>query len=145
VDDPIALEADAFVAFLERTERKRFELLRIATQDGVAVAFYRRTDRSVTDEPDLLAVVLDEEVPDQWEAIVGADLRAGGSRQISSRPSKRGDWIVAIYGSAPAHARFATVDHGGMEHRVGVQDGVYALMTRAASEPELALTKPRFE
>ena len=99
----------------------------------------------MADEPDLVAVVLDEERLDQWEALGGRSLRVGGSRAITGRPSERGDWIIAIYGSAPADARALTVDYGGVVHRAEVNGGVFALTARSATEPELTLTKPRFE
>jgi hypothetical protein len=44
VDEAIAAEADGFASFVEQREEKRFERFRIATRDGVAVAFYRRVD-----------------------------------------------------------------------------------------------------
>jgi hypothetical protein len=143
--DAVASEADAFMAMIERAEGKRFRLLRIAAQDGVAVAFYRRIDGTDSDGRSLFAVVLDEEEPEQWEALGASEVRTGGSRHISARPSERGDWIVAIYGSAPTRARVAAVDDGGFSHRVAVEDGVYAFMSRAATEPEPTLAKPRFE
>jgi hypothetical protein len=150
MDAPLAAEADIVAAEVERTEGWRFERLRVATRDGVAVAFYRgvepndRGDATLRDAP-LLAVLLDEVSPGHWNALNATPLRAGGSRSISMRPSERGDWVIAIYGSAPAGATVAVIEYGGVRHRVPVKDHVYVLMLRAPSEPEPTPTRASFQ
>jgi hypothetical protein len=52
---------------------------------------------------------------------------------------------VAISGSAPAEVSVAVIAYEGMEHRVPVDDGVFALMLRASIEPKPTLTRPQFE
>ena len=89
-------------------------------------------------------MVLDEESPSQWEAL-GASELPGGSRVASVRPSERGDWIVAIYGSAPVEARVAVIPYENVERRLSVETGFYAFMTRMATEPEPTMTRPWFE
>jgi hypothetical protein len=37
------------------------------------------------------------------------------------------------------------IDYEGVEHRVPVEVSVFALMLRAAIEPQPTLTRPRFE
>jgi hypothetical protein len=150
MDEALAAEADFVAAEVERTEGRRFERLRRVTRDGVAVAFYRGVEpndsegATLRDAP-LLAVLLDEVSPGHWDALSAAPLRTGGSRSISMRPSERGDWVVAIYGSAPAGATVALLEYGGVQHRVAVEDHVFALMLRAPSEPEPTLTRPSFQ
>jgi hypothetical protein len=129
--EALAAAADAAASEVEVIEGKRFERVRIVTRDGVAVAF--------------LTVLLDEASPGRWEALNASGLRAGGSRSISMRPSERGDWIFVIYGSAPAGPSVAVIDYEGVEHRIPVDDGLFALMLRAAIEPKPTLTRPRFE
>jgi hypothetical protein len=145
MDDALAEAADGAASDVEEIEGKRFERVRVATRDGVAVAFYRRVDVNLGEDSTFLTVLLDEASPGRWDALNASDLRAGGSRRISMRPSERGDWIVAIYGSAPAEARVAVIDYEGAEHRVPVDDGVLALLLRAVSEPKPTLIRPRFE
>jgi hypothetical protein len=145
MDEALAAAADGAAAEVEEIERKRFERLRIATRDGVAIAFYRRVDLNAGEDPTLLTVLLDEASPGMWDALNASEVSAGGSRRISMRPSDRGDWIVALYGSAPAEASVAVIAYEGVEHRVPVDDGVFALMLRAAIEPKPTLTRPRFE
>jgi hypothetical protein len=87
-------------------------------------------------------VVLDEE--SQWEALGASELQPGGSRVASVRP-ERGDWIVAIYGSAPVEARVAVIPYENVERRLSVEAGFYAFMTRVATEPEPTMTRPWFE
>ena len=146
MDEGLAAEADVVAAEVERAQRQRFEWLRIATREGIAVAFYRRTDVTRSEEATLLTVLLDEVAPDEWDALNATPkLRTGGSRRISVRPPERGDWVVAIYGSAPAGKTVALIEYEGREHRVPVDDGVFALMLRAAIEPTPTLTRARFE
>lgn len=142
MDEALAAASDAAASEVEAIEGKRFERVRVATRDGVAVAFYRRVDVTLGEDSTFLTLLLDEASPGRWEVL---NASAGSSRRISMRPSERGDWIVAIYGSAPAEARVAVIDYDGIEHRVPVDDGVYALMLRAAIEPKPTLTRPRFE
>jgi hypothetical protein len=73
------------------------------------------------------------------------EIRPGGSRSITARPSERGDWIIAIYGSAPPDATVAVLDRDDLERRLPVRDGVYAFVSRAAAQPEATLSRPRFE
>jgi hypothetical protein len=89
-------------------------------------------------------VVLDEESPSQWEALA-SELQPGGSRVASVRRSERGDWIVAIYGSAPVEARLAVIPYENVERRLSVEAGFYAFMTRVATEAEPTMTRPWFE
>jgi hypothetical protein len=145
MDEALAAAADGAAAEVEEIERKRFERVRVATRDGVAVVFYRRVDLTAGEDPTLLTVLLDEASPGKWDALNASELSAGGSRRISMRPSERGDWIVAIYGSAPAEVSVAVIAYEGMEHRVPVDDGVFALMLRASIEPKPTLTRPQFE
>jgi hypothetical protein len=145
MDGALAAEADGAASEVEEIERKRFERVRVATRDGVAVAFYRPVDVAPSEDSTLLTVLLDEASPGKWDALNASELSAGGSRRISMRPSERGDWIVAIYGSAPAEASVAVIAYEGMEHRVPVDDGVFALMLRTAIEPKPTLTRPQFE
>jgi hypothetical protein len=145
MDDALATEADSVASEVERREGRRIERLRIAAHGGVAVAFYRRADMIGDEEADLHTVLLDEVSPGEWAALNDSSLRAGGSRHISMRPSERGDWIVAIYGSAPAGRAVALIEYEGEEHRTSIEDGVYAFMVRATAEPEPALTRPRFQ
>jgi hypothetical protein len=105
MNESIAEAADVLMSLVERIERARFDLARVTADDGVALAFYRRVDATSADEATAYAVVLDEESPSQWEALGASELQPGGSRVASVRPSERGDWIVAIYGSAPVDAR----------------------------------------
>jgi hypothetical protein len=95
MNESIAEAADVLMSLVERIERARFDLARVTADDGVALALYRRVD----------ATSADEESPSQWEALGAAELQPGGSHVASVRPSERGDWIVAIYGSAPVDAR----------------------------------------
>jgi hypothetical protein len=139
VDEALAIEADAFARTCGRGERARFRRFRSAVGDGVAVAFYR------ADRATLLAVLLDQDRPERWTALGAAEVCAGGSRAISIRPSERGDWIVAIYGSAPPGTSVAVIDFADEEHRVPVDDGTFAFMMRSTIELEPTLTKPRFE
>jgi hypothetical protein len=83
----------------------------------------------------------------EWRDLVPADpaIRAAALRLLGMRPSERGDWIVAIYGSAPAEARVALLAYEGVERRLPVESGLYAFMTRVATEPEPTMTRPRFE
>ena len=145
MDEAIAAEADVVASEVGERDGKRFQRLRTAARDGVAVAFYRRNDLTRGGEAALLAVVLDEVSPGAWQAVTASPLHAGGSRRISMRPSERGDWIIAIYGSAPEGATGAVIEYKGVEHRVPVEDGVFGLMLRDASEPEPTLVRPRFE
>jgi hypothetical protein len=143
--EALAAAADAAASEVEVIEGKRFERVRIVTRDGVAVAFYRRVDVTLSEDSTFLTVLLDEASPGRWDALNASGLRAGGSRSISMRPSERGDWIVVIYGSAPAGPSVAVIDYEGVEHRIPVDDGVFALILRAAIEPKPTLTRPRFE
>lgn|SRR5512132_488733 len=145
MDEALAAAADAAASDVEEIEGKRLKRVRVVTRDGVAVAFYRRVDLTPTEDSTLLTVLLDEASPGRWDALNVPELPAGGSRRISMRPSERGDWIVAIYGSAPAEASVALIDYEGLEHRVPVDDGLFALMFRAAIQPKPTLTRPRFE
>jgi hypothetical protein len=145
MDEAIAAAADGLASSVEQREGKRFERFRVAARDGVAVAFYRRVDLTSGGDATLLAVLLDEGSPGQWEALSASELRAGGSRAISMRPSERGDWVVAIYGSVPAGTSVAVIDYDGLEQRVPVGHGVFGFMLRAATEPEPTMTRPRFE
>jgi hypothetical protein len=145
MDEALAAAADAAASEVEEIEGKRFERVRVVTRDGVAVAFYRRVDVTLSEDSTFLTVLLDEASSGRWDALNASDLRAYGSRSISMRPSERGDWIVAIYGSAPAGASVAVIDYEGVEHRVPVEVSVFALMLRAAIEPQPTLTRPRFE
>jgi hypothetical protein len=145
MDEALGAEADGAASEIEAIEGKRFERVSVATRDGVAVAFYRRVDLTPAEDSTFLTVLLDEASPGRWDALNASELPAGGSRRISMRPSERGDWIVAIYGSAPAEASVALIDYEGVEHRVPVEVGVFALMLRAASEPTPTLTPPRFQ
>jgi hypothetical protein len=70
---------------------------------------------------------------------------AGCLPRGSVRPSERGDWIVAIYGSAPVEARVAVIAYENVERRLSVEAGFYAFMTRVATEPEPTMTRPWFE
>ena len=145
MDRDLAEAADVVASEFEQQEGKSFERVRIATRDGVAVAFYRRTDVASGAEASFLTVLLDEVSPGRWEALNASEVRPGGSRRISMRPSEgRGDWVVAIYGSAPAGAEVAVIEYEGV-HRVPVDDGVVGFMLRAASEPEPTLVRPGFE
>jgi hypothetical protein len=90
-------------------------------------------------------VLLDEEQAGRWEALSASELSPGGSRGISIRPSERGDWVVAIYGSAPGDASVAVIDFEGVEHRAYVHDGVFGFMLRTATEPDSTMARPRFE
>jgi hypothetical protein len=47
--------------------------------------------------------------------------------------------------AAPAGKTVALIEYEGREHRVPVDDGVFALMLRAAIEPTPTLTRARFE
>jgi hypothetical protein len=145
MDEALAAAADAAASEVEEIEGKRFERVRVVTRGGVAVAFYRRVDVTLSEDSTFLTVLLDEASSGRWDALNASDLRAYGSRSISMRPSERGDWIVAIYGSAPAGASVAVIDYEGVEHRVPVEVGVFALVLRAAIEPQPTLTRPRFE
>jgi hypothetical protein len=145
MNERLAAEADGLVSEVEQREEKRFERVRIATRDGVAVAFYRDVEAIGSDDATLLTVLLDEVSPGQWDALNASPLGAGGSRRISMRPSERGDWLIAIYGSAPSGATVALIEYGGIEHSVPVEDGVFGFMLRAATEPRPTLTRPRFE
>jgi hypothetical protein len=145
MDEALAAAADAAASDVEEIEGKRLKRVRVVTRDGVAVAFYRRVDLTPTEDSTLLTVLLDEATPGRWDALNASELPAGGARRISIRPSERGDWIVAIYGSAPAEASVALIDYEGLEHRVPVDDGLFALMLRAAIQPKPTLTRPRFE
>src|SRR4029450_5198196 len=139
----IAAAADGLALLVERRMGTRLERFHVATRDGVALAFYRRVDSRSGKDSDLLAVLVDEVSPRKWEAPGASELRTGGSRAISMRPSERGDWIVAIYGSAPDGTSLALIDYEGLERRVSVVDGVYGLMLRSASEPEQTMVRPR--
>jgi hypothetical protein len=145
MNESIAEAADVLMSLVERTERARFDLARVTADDGVALAFYCRVDATSADEATAYAVVLDEESPSQWEALGASELQPGGSRVASVRPSERGDWIVAIYGSAPVDARVAVMAYEDVERRLPVEAGFYAFMTRVATEPEPTTTRPRFE
>jgi hypothetical protein len=145
MNEGLAAEADGVVSEVEQREGKRFERVRIATRDGVAVAFYRDVEATGSGDATLLTVLLDEVSPGRWDALNASRLRAGGSRRISMRASERGDWLIAIYGSAPAGATVAVFEYGGREHRVPVEAGVFGFMLRAAIEPRPMLTRPRFE
>jgi hypothetical protein len=145
MNESIAEAADVLMSLVARTERARFGLARVTADDGVALAFYRRVDATSADEATAYAVVLDEESPSQWEALGASELQSGGSRVASVRPSERGDWIVAIYGSAPVDARVAVMTYEDVERRLPVEAGFYAFMRRAATEPESTMTRPRFE
>jgi hypothetical protein len=144
VEPPVAAEAKRLRRICRADGGKSHDLLRIEKRDGVAVAFYRRIDTTATEESTLLAVVVDEDASGTWRALCAAELRSGGCRHLTARPSARGDWSSAIYGSALPSASAAIVGHEGVEHRVAVPDGVYAFMTRASTEPEVTLTKTRF-
>jgi len=145
MDAALAAEADNLASTVEQLEGKRFDRVRIATRDGVAVAFYRRVDVASGAEASFLTVLLDEVFPGRWAALNASEVRAGESRRISVRQSEgRGDWVVAIYGSAPAGADVAVIEYGGV-HRVSVEDDVYALMLRSASEPKPTLVRTGFE
>jgi hypothetical protein len=145
MEEALAAEADGLVRFVARREGKRFERFRVVTHDGIAVAFYRRVDSTSSRDASILAVLLDEGSPGRWDALSASELRPDGSRAISMRPSERGDWIVAVYGSAPERASVAAIDVEGRERRVPVGDGVFAFMLRAATEPEATTTRARFE
>jgi hypothetical protein len=145
MNEGLAAEADSVASEVEQREGKRFERVRIATRDGVAVAFYRDVGATGSGDATLLTVLLDEVSPGQWDALNASPLGAGGSRGIFMRPSERGDWLSAIYGSAPAGATVALIEYGGIEHRVPVEAGVFGFMLRAAIEPKPTLTRPRFE
>ena len=124
MDEALTGAADAAASEVEEIVGKRVQRVRVVTRDGVAVAFYRRVDVTLSEDPTLLTVLLEEASSGRWVALNASDLRAGGSRSISMRPSERGDWIVAIYGSAPAGASVAVIDYEGVEHRVPVEVGV---------------------
>jgi hypothetical protein len=146
VEESLVAEADVVAAEVERAEGQRFERLRIVARDGIAIAFYRRADVSRSEDATLLTVLLDEVSPGEWDGLNAIpNLRPGGSRAISMRPSERGDWVVAIYGSAPTGKTAALIVHDGEEHRVPVEDGVYALLLRVPREPAPTLTRPRFQ
>lgn len=146
MEGDLAVAADVAASEVEQLEGKRFERVRIATREGVAVAFYRRVDVAPGGEASFLTELLDEVSPGRWDARNASEVRAGGSRRMSVTPSEgRGDWVVAIYGSAPAGADVAVIDYAGAVHRVPVEDGVYGFMLRAVSEPELTFVRPRFE
>jgi hypothetical protein len=98
MDEALAAAADAAASEVEEIEGKRFERVRVVTRDGVAVAFYRRVDVTLSEDSTFLTVLLDEASSGRWDALNASDLRAYGSRSISMRPSERGDWVVAIYG-----------------------------------------------
>jgi hypothetical protein len=148
------VEADVVASEVEHREGKRFERMRIATREGIAVAFYRRVDVASSGDASFLAVLLDEIAPGRWAALSASEVPAGGSRRISMRPSEgRGDWVVAFYGSAPAGAEVAVIEYEGV-HRVPVEAGVYGFMLRAVSEPAILRggseldpisLRPRFE
>lgn len=145
MNEAIAAAADVLMSLVERTEHARFELAGVKACDGVALAFYLPVDATSSDDATAFAVLLDEESPSQWEALGASSLWPGGYRPVSMRPSERGDWIVAIYGSAPAEARVALLAYEGVERRLPVESGFYAFMTRVATEPEPTMTRPRFE
>jgi hypothetical protein len=77
VNDPIRSESDAFVAFIDETDQSGLNPVCVETHDGVAIAFYRRPAVATTERPSTLAVVLDEEAPGQWEALVAAEIEPG--------------------------------------------------------------------
>jgi hypothetical protein len=144
MDGELAAEADGVASVVGVLEGKHFERVRIATRNGIAVAFYRRVDVASSREASFLTVLLDEVSPGRWDALNASELRAGGSPRISMRPSEgRGDWIVAIYGSAPAGAEVAVIEYEGV-HRVPVEEDVYGFMLRAVSADPMSL-RPRFE
>jgi hypothetical protein len=143
--DALAAEADRVASEVEQGEGKRFLRVRVATRDGVAVAFYHGVEATESGDATLLAVLLDEVSPGRWDALNASPLSPGGSRRISMRRSERDDWVIAIYGSAPAGATVAVIEYGGAEHRVPVEDGVFGFMLRAGIEPKPTLTRPRFE
>jgi hypothetical protein len=138
----IADAANVLASFVGRREGHTFQLLQIATANGVAVAFY---ERSKTEAQSLLAVLLDEPTAERWTSLGASELATGGSRAISIRPSDRGDWILAIYGSAPPKTNFAVIDLDGQEHRIRIEQGVYAHMTRSPTEPKPTTVRPLFE
>jgi hypothetical protein len=141
VSDPVASAAAELVSHVERNEGLRLTLVRIARFDGVCLACYRQADPSAEG----LIVLLDEEAPGQWEALGASYTSPGGSKHTSIRPSERGDWIVAVSGSAPAGSRSALVGFGGSEHRVPVEQRFYAFALRLAAEPDSAPAGVRFE
>jgi hypothetical protein len=145
VNDPIRAEADAFVAFIDETDQSRSNLVRVETQDGVAVAFYSRLAAASSDSSKFLGVLLDEEAPGQWAALGAAEIEPGGSRHFTAHPSERGDWIIAIYGSAPGDATVAVVEHDGKEWARPIHDGLYAFVARASIQPETTHSRPRFK
>jgi hypothetical protein len=77
MNESIAEAADVLMSLVERIERARFDLARVTADDGVALAFYRRVDATSADEATAYAVVLDEESPSQWEALVRIRTAAG--------------------------------------------------------------------
>jgi len=144
VIDPIQAEADAFVGFIGESEKRRFSaLLHLETHDGIAVAFYRRA--VATADAQLLGVVLDEEGPGEWAAMGATEVAAGGARHVSARPSKRGDWVLAIFGSAPTGASVALLEQGDELREVSIREGVYAFMARTPAQPEGRVSSVRFK
>jgi hypothetical protein len=145
MDKALAAEADGAASEIEQREGKRFERVRLAMHVGVAVAFYRRADVIRREDATLLTVLLDEVSPGEWDTLNASPLPAGGSRRISMRQSERGDWIIAVYGSAPAGMTVAVIEYEGEDHHAPVEEGVYAFMRRSPVEPEQTLTRPRFQ
>jgi hypothetical protein len=145
VKDPIAEAAETLVPVIERDAGVRLELVDVRAVGGVGVVFFRACDATVAEE-EAVVVLVDEEAPGQWEALVASYAPLDGSRHVSVRPSQRGDWIIAVTGSAPPDARVAVVDFRGVEHRVPVVAGFYAFAERVAKEPaQPPSTKPAFE
>jgi hypothetical protein len=143
VAEAIAAAAESLVAEVERGDGAHFQLARVSAAKEVALALYRGV--AASGEPTALLVLLDEESPGHWEALSASSTGPGGSRNISIRPSVRGDWIVAIAGTAPRGAGVAVFDFAGVERRVPVEDGFYGFTTRAAVEPQPELPRTRFE
>jgi hypothetical protein len=143
-DHAVLAEADVFASFVGQRLNARFAPLRTVIADGVAIAFYDRGGSGLSGS-ELLAVVLEADPNGRWTALGAKDFRAGGSRGTSMRPSKRGDWIIAVYGSAPPETREAIIEYEGQETRIPVASGVYGFVTRAVTEPRPVVVRPRFE
>jgi hypothetical protein len=145
VKERIAEAAAALVSMVERDAGVQLGLVDVRAVGGVGVVFFRARE-ATTAEEEALVVLVDEEAPGEWEALGASFSPPGGSRHVSVRPSERGDWIVAVTGSAPTDARVAVIDFGGAEHRVPVVAGFYAFAERVAKEPaQPPPTKPVFE
>jgi hypothetical protein len=146
IEDAVIRAAEVLISVFERDAGVRLELAAVGVVGSVGVAFFCQREPKQSAEPEAVIVLVDEESPGQWEALGASSARLGGSGHVSIQPSERGDWIVAVMGSAPPDARVAVVEFRDVEHRVPVEAGFYAFVERAPAEPKHPpTTKPRFE